>query len=112
MGGDFNVSSWGLLYQEWMQTEGIIELVDPCVPTFTSGSALDKLLFVPGGYIPSTLLPTRGSAEQDKGMASEDHHFPASVLHYDHISDHYPVLLSIPCDREEKIKDNEEVAEL
>ena len=105
IGGDLNTTSWGILYQEWIHTEGIIELVDPREPTYTSGSAIDKLLFLPGRYIPSTFLPTKGSEETGLTMSMEDQFFPAQVVKLDHISDHYPIVLPVPCDAEEKIKD-------
>ena len=105
IGGDLNISSWGKMYNEWIHTEGIIELVDPRIPTYTSGSAIDKLLFIPGRYIPSTFLPTRGTEETGFTMNMEDQYFPANVVQWDHISDHYPIVLPIPCDAEEKIKD-------
>ena len=61
LGGDFNTTEWGSPFYEWTQEAGMQELVDPEVPTFALGSSLDKFLFVPGHYVPSTFLPSEPS---------------------------------------------------
>ena len=103
--GDFNTTSWGLLYEEWVQTEGMIELVDPNIPTYASGTAIDKCLFSPGRYIPSTLLPTKGLEWPEGQIGMEEHFFPATALNYTHLGDHLPILLPLPCDAEETSSD-------
>ena len=102
IGGDLNVTSWMSLYREWVQTEGMIELVNPCIPTYATGSAINKILFAPGGYMPSTFLPTKGAEWTYREARTDDQYFPASVINCTHISDHLPIILPIPCDKEEK----------
>ena len=57
MAGDFNTTSWLERVEDWCQEEGIWHLNDPCVPTINTGSSIDKFLFKPGDYIPTTFLP-------------------------------------------------------
>ena len=100
LAGDFNITSWGALYEEWTQESGIMELTDPEIPTFASGTALDKYLFVPGFYIPSTFLPPSVSHTGEEADLSELPYYPARVIEYTDFSNHSPVLLPIPCDPE------------
>ena len=86
------------MYEEWLQAGSIMELVNPEAPTFATGSALDKFLFVPGSYIPSTFLP-RSAVTELTGRETEDcPYYPADVLLCTHMSDHHPIILPIPCD--------------
>ena len=104
-GRDLYITNWELLYEEWIQAEGVINLVDPCVPAVSSGSALDKFVVAPGRCIPSTLLPT-GGPEWRGGMPEADaRFFPASVLIYTRLSDHLPIILPIVCEEENRSRD-------
>ena len=102
LGGDFNITSWPGLFEEWLQEDGIWELTDPVAPTFASGSAIDKFLFVPGAYIPSTLLPSGVAGELSERGDDEALFYPADVLMCTHMSDHLPIILPLPCDEEER----------
>ena len=46
--GDFNSTSWMALFTEWTQSEGLVELLHPELPTFAMGTSIDKFVFVPG----------------------------------------------------------------
>ena len=46
LGGDFNDHSWSGEFEEWISEHGVWVLSDPAAPTFGSGNALDKFLFV------------------------------------------------------------------
>ena len=104
-GGDFNTTSWPLLYEEWLQSAGLIDLVDPEVPTYAAGTAIDKFLFAPGRYIPSTFLPSGGNDWAEDEQCADTQYYPAAVLNYHALSDHLPVALTIPCDEEERSED-------
>ena len=102
IGGDFNTTGWKRMYEEWLQTEGVFDLVDPQVPTYAGGTAIDKFLFVPGAYVPSTLLPTSYGAEPNPEHYVDAPHYPAEVKqdHLPHCAaedypaevKHYPVM--------------------
>ena len=96
--GDLNITSWEELYAEWINEVGLQELVDPEIPTFALGSSLDKILFMPGYYIPSTFLLPEDSRFLDRSGIWEEPYYPAEVLNYPHFSDHSPVMLPIPSD--------------
>ena len=98
LAGDFNTTEWGQLYMEWTQEAGLQELVNPETPTFALGSSLDKLLFLPGYYIPSTFLPPGESRLPERDSMGEEPYYPAMVLDYPHLSDHSPILLPLPSD--------------
>ena len=102
LGGDFNTTGWRRLYEEWLQKTGTMDLVNPQMPTYAGGTAIDKFLFVPGSYIPSTLLPETYWARNELDHCEDTPFYPAQVTPYTHLSDHLPILLPIPCDREEK----------
>ena len=76
----------------------IMELVNPEAPTAATGSALDKFLFVPGSYMPSTFLPQSAVNELTADEAGGCPLFPVDVLLRTHMSDHHPITLPIPCD--------------
>ena len=78
--GDFNTSSWGQLFAEWVNTQGLRELVDPEVPTYAMGSAIDKMLFLPGFYIPSSLLPPGSTRLTDRSGEGEAGRGPLSFF--------------------------------
>ena len=96
--GDFNVTTWRGLFSEWTQEGGMHELLHPDIPTFALGSSLDKFLFVPGYYIPSTFLPPGDSRYLDRAGLMEEPYYPGVVVEYPHLSDHSPILLPIPSD--------------
>ena len=102
LAGDFNNTGWEAGYTEWTQEEGIIELLNPTVPTFAMGTSIDKFLFIPGFYFPSTFLPVGDPAESggEGGDGGGVPYFPASVVCYPHFSDHSPIVVSIPCEVE------------
>ena len=54
LAGDFNTTSWTHLFHEWTQEEGLWELVRPEQPTNATGGRIDKCIYAPGPYIPST----------------------------------------------------------
>ena len=82
-----------------------MELVNPEIPTYASGSALDKVLFAQGKNIPSTLLPPQGAEGNIENCEMEYSFFPATVLNYTRLSDHLPIILPIPCMEENGSKD-------
>ena len=98
--GDFNTTSWGDLYQEWVQEEGLWELVNPTQPTITTGGCIDKYLYVPGQHIPTTFLQTHGEelGGATYNINSEEHYYPAEVRMDISLSAHYGVLLELPAD--------------
>ena len=98
LGGDFNTTGWLRLYEEWLQGQGILDLISPQVPTYARGAAIDKFLFVPGEYIPSTLLPDNLGPRQELEHSADQPFFPAQVVQYTDLSDHMPILLPIPCE--------------
>ena len=93
--GDLNTRTWSDLYEEWCSHYNLWDLCDPTEPTYTSGSTIDKMLFLAGGYIPSTFA-SPVTTETGPAGSLETHHFPAVVLSNEAISDHFPILLSIP----------------
>ena len=99
--GDFNITSWSLLYHEWLKSAGARELLDPTAPTFALGTSIDKLTFVPGSYVPSTFLPPSHDQSPDMTPFSDEPYCPAIVLGCDYLGSHYPSVLPIPCDFEE-----------
>ena len=76
--GNLNTRSWSQLYAEWTCTQGLQELVDPDVPTFAMGSSIDKILFLPGFYIPSTFLPPGSTRFQDSIDLGVAPYYPVS----------------------------------
>ena len=57
MAGDSNTTNWDTqnLYQA--QGGGIIDHLDPDLPTYALGTSIDEILCVPGFHFPSALLP-------------------------------------------------------
>ena len=78
-----------------------MDLVNPQMPTYAGGTAIDKFLFVPGAYIPSTLLPDTYWTRNELDHCEDAPFYPAQVIPYTHLSDHLPIRLPIPCDREQ-----------
>ena len=101
--GDLNPTSWEVTYREWINTHGIWELVDPTVPTYETGSALDKMLFLPGGYIPSTFLTEGKGGGMEALQHNEDRPYPAWVHTGYSIGDHFPLILPVPCESGETV---------
>ena len=97
-GWRFNTSSWKQLYAEWVGTQGWQELVDPEIPTYALGSSIDKILFLPGYYIPSSLLPPGDARFLDREALWDQPYFPAEVLDYPLFSDHSPVMVPLSSD--------------
>ena len=98
LGGDLNVTGWTMLYEEWLQEAGAMDLVNPQVPTYAGGTAIDKFIFLPGAYIPSTLLPASPGPRQEQDQETDEPFYPAQVIPYTDLSDHLPILLPIPCE--------------
>ena len=98
--GDFNTTSWTSLFHEWTQEEGIWKLVNPELPTISTGGCIDKFLYVPGPYIPSTFFPTDGIEPESMGedTGAEESHFPADIWKTVQLSTHYAVHLRLPAD--------------
>ena len=100
IGGDFNTPSWCPLFEEWGLEEGLWQLNDPTLPTANTGSTLDRVLYSPGFYIPSTFIPP-DMQDHPVQADAEEPLYPAVVLSHLAISDHYPIILPIPCDTDE-----------
>ena len=98
MGGDFNTTSWMPLHEEWLQEAGVIVLIDPSTPTYSRGTAIDKYLFVPGTYLPSSLLPPAAESHTEITNYVDSPHYPAEIIEYTQLSGHFPILLPVPCD--------------
>ena len=96
--GDLNTRSWEQMYAEWLGTQGLQELVDPDIPTFALGSSIDKILFLPGFYIPSSFLPQGGSRLRDRAEPWEAQYYPAEVVDYPMFSDHSPIMVPLSSD--------------
>ena len=79
LGGDFNATSWPELFYEWTQEQGIWELVDPSIPTITSGGKRDKLLLAPVLYAPPDPM-RREDTEGGVGGGHVAALFPASCV--------------------------------
>ena len=56
--GDLNATAWIRLFEEWGMEEGLWRLNGPAIATAATGSTLDPMLFCPGYYIPSKVLPS------------------------------------------------------
>ena len=100
--GALNTSSWKQLYSEWVGTQGLHELVDPDIPTYAMGPSIDKILFLPGFYIPSSLLPPGDGRFLARETLWERPYFPAAVLDYPMFSDHSPVMVPLSSDAQTK----------
>ena len=96
--GDLNTTSWEQLFAEWVGKQGLQELVGPEVPTYALGSSIDKMLFMPGFYVPSSFLPPGDSRLADQVDAWEAAYYPAAVLEYPMFSDHSPIMAPLSGD--------------
>ena len=71
--GDLNPNSWKHkdrdLYHEWISEAGFIEHSHPELPTYKTGSILDKFLLYPGDYTPDEWLGPQGQYTEPR-----DHH--------------------------------------
>ena len=101
--GDLNPNSWkgekDSHYQDWLAEKEVWELTNPILPTHTEGSALDKVLLLPGWHIPWELLPP----DTGKGIPgapgscanwTEDY-YPAETYPCPCIADHHPIFLRL-----------------
>ena len=97
--GDLNTTSWGDLFDEWCGEMSLWLISDPEVPTHNGGGVLDRILFFPGDYMPAAVFPMgdyRQDEEDDRRRG--DLHYPALVFPELALSDHYPTVLTLPCD--------------
>ena len=104
LAGDFNTTTWTPLFEEWGLEAGMWQLNDPTVSTANTGSTLDHMLFSPGFYIPSTFLPIEYDGEA-AGDDTDARSYPAFVCEGAAFSDHYPMVLPIPCDIDHKVRE-------
>ena len=98
LAGDFNPPEWSRSFDEWLQTYGIWELGKPSTPTYSTGSSLDKMLFTPCRYTPSTSMQTGWMEEMGLRESGGDEYYPGTVYPQFMMGDHAPVLPPIPCD--------------
>ena len=99
LAGDFNPNTWkgggGKLSHEWLAESGLCELSNPALPTFETGSVLDKFLLLPGDGIPDKWLPDGGWEEHLAGGGNpeaEGPDYPAAPFPSPWIADHHPVM--------------------
>ena len=104
LAGGFNITTWEHRYYEWTQEHGVTELIDPVIPSFATGRALDNFLFVAGAQIPSTLLPPAPSSRKEDISSMPEVHYPATGVDVTHIGDHIPILLPLPCELIQEIQ--------
>ena len=95
--GDFNPTTWGGLLAEWSSEAGFWELGNPGLPTHKGGGTLDRVMFYPGDYAPAALLPPGEEGELEHETQEEEIFFPAAVDPSKALSDHFPVILALPC---------------
>ena len=94
--GDFNATTWGGLVDEWCQTSSAWTLVDPAIPTITTGSSIDKMMLIPGTHIPSTIFPPDREDDGERGRETQPPNYPAVPLPEFALSSHFLALLQIP----------------
>ena len=92
-GGDFNTSSWPETYHEWIQEKGIWELVDPGLPTTTTGGCVDKFQCAPGHYFPVNFLPSEQAGEVEGRESTGPPFYPASIWRDVSLCAHYSAFL-------------------
>ena len=105
LAGDCNHPSWLSGYRLWTGTRGLWELSNPAAGTFGSGNSLDKCLFCPGDSAPLALLPS--SLPFDTGAVvgvQDDAFYPAYKRPMERLGNRCPVMLEIPCGREQHAK--------
>ena len=97
--GDLNTTSWGELSDEWRGETSLWMISDPEAPTRIGGGVLDRIAFYPGDYMPAAVFP-QGEYRQDEGGERDRGglHFSALVFPELALSDHFPVLLTLPRD--------------
>ena len=100
--GDFNPNCWreneGTPYQEWVMEHGLWDLANPNLPTYKTGSSLDKMLLCPGRDIPAEWLGTPASLEMDGVELPEEMdapYYPARVFLEPWVADHHPLQLTL-----------------
>ena len=86
-------------YQEWTAEQGLWNLADPKLPTYVTGSSLDKILLYPGQDIPEEWLgPQNGEPivpENGPQAAGSKPYYPALVFSNPWVADHHPPQISI-----------------
>ena len=101
--GDLNPNSWkgdkDKMFQEWLAEQELWELTNPAIPTHNEGSALDKVLLLPGAEVLWDLLPPepekwKTEADGGEGRPEDDYH-PAETYPCSLIADHSPVFLRL-----------------
>ena len=74
------------------------------MPTITTGSNIDKMLFIPGRYIPATLFAPDAGIDGEAGQGFLPQYYPAEIIPAYALSSHFPLLLQIPADETEIAK--------
>ena len=99
---DFNPNSWkggdDTKFQEWMADGSLRGLPHPQIPTPTEGSALDRILMLPGTDVPWELIPREAQWETVGTSAHntyEEESYPAITHPCPRIADHHPITLAI-----------------
>ena len=101
--GDFNPNCWAenasMNYQEWAAEQGLWNLADPRLPTYVTGSSLDKMLLYPGRDILEEWLgPQSGEPallDNEPPAAGHKSYYPALVFSNPQKADHHPLQISI-----------------
>ena len=104
--GDFNPNCWAenaeIQYQEWIIGHGLWELADPHLPTFATGSSLDKILLSPGRDIPEEWLSPLNPTTQDEDLSPLARPFyPAEIFPEPWIDNHHPLRITLSGKQEE-----------
>ena len=103
--GDFNTTTWSGLFEEWCQTSSAWTLVNPRLPTITTGSCIDKMMLIPGQFIPATFFPPDAAGDEDGGRGiPQPPFYPAEILPDYALSSHFPLLVQIPAECPELAK--------
>ena len=97
--GDLNTTSWGELFDEWCGERSLRLISDPNAPTHKGEGVLDRILFYPGGYMPAAVFPQGEFRREDADERNRgDLHSPATVFPELALCDHFPLVLTLPCD--------------
>ena len=67
----------GRRYHEWLIDVGAWELSDPALPTYSTGSPLDKFVRLPGFEFPDSFLRPKFHALFGEGIGHEANYYPA-----------------------------------
>ena len=100
--GDFNPNCWSegdsTQFQEWIMEQGMWDLTDPSLPTYVTGSSLDRILLCPGRDIPEEWLGPSLSHDVDDPKVQGNTgrpFYPAQVYPEPWIADHHPLQLHL-----------------